>query len=142
MNARERAAKALDLTDDAFARYIVGKVAAAIAAAVEDAVKAKRLFPIQSQRGAAPHPLQIPWEVAELAYSVYSARYGRSQSLERLAERGGFGPGEMDDFLPDWRDRCSKMDDAERRLAFALQHLGNVMVTVDGQTKTLREWTA
>lgn len=65
-----------------------------------------RLFPIQSERGAKPHPLRIPWHIAELAYSVYSGRYGRGQSLERLAERGGFGPGEMDMFLPDWRERC------------------------------------
>jgi hypothetical protein len=68
----------------------------------------ERLFPIQSQRGAKPHPLQIPWDIAQLAYSVYSSRYGRSQSLERLAERGGFGPCEMDEFLPDWREQCAK----------------------------------
>jgi hypothetical protein len=68
-----------------------------------------KLFPIQSQRGAKPHPLRIPWSVAELAYSVYSGLYGRDQSLERLAERGGFGPGEMDEFLPDWRERCDEI---------------------------------
>lgn len=68
-----------------------------------------KLFPIQSQRGAKPHPLQIPWSIAELAYSVYSGEYGRSQTLERLAERGGFGPGEMDVFLPDWREMCSEI---------------------------------
>jgi hypothetical protein len=68
-----------------------------------------RLFPIQSQRGAAPHPLLIPWSVAEKAYSVYSAQFGRGQSLERLAERGGFGPGEMDMYVPGWRDECSEI---------------------------------
>ena len=62
-----------------------------------------RTFPIQSQRGAHPHPVRIPWSVAELAYSVYSARFGRDQTLERLAQRGGFAPGEMDMFLPEWR---------------------------------------
>lgn len=66
-----------------------------------------RMFPIQQQDGAAPHPLLIPWNIAELAYSVYSARFGNGQSLERLADRGGFGPGEMDMFLPGWRDKCS-----------------------------------
>lgn len=64
----------------------------------------ERLFPIQSERGAKPHPLRIPWSVAELAYSVYSAHY--TQSLESIARRGGFGPSEMDMFLPDWRERC------------------------------------
>lgn len=65
-----------------------------------------RMFPIQPQRGAAPHPTSVPWEIADLAWSVYSATYGREQTLERLAERGGFYPGEMDTFLPDWRERC------------------------------------
>ncbi len=65
-----------------------------------------KTFPIQCQDGAAPHPLSIPWGLAELAYSVYAARYGRQQSLEQLAKRGGFGPLEMDDYLPDWRERC------------------------------------
>lgn len=67
------------------------------------------MFPIQCQRGAKPHPLKIPWRLAELAYSVYAADYGKSQSLERLAERGGFGPGEMDMFVPNWREQCSEM---------------------------------
>lgn len=69
----------------------------------------EKLFPIQRERGAAPHPIRIPWSVAERAYSIYSAKYGRDQSLERLAERGGFGPGEMDEFLPGWRDEVSEI---------------------------------
>lgn len=69
-----------------------------------------KLFPIQSERKAKPHHLNIPWSVAELAYSVYSARYGREQSLERLAERGGFYPSEMDELLPDWRNRCDLIE--------------------------------
>jgi hypothetical protein len=81
-----------------------------------------RMFPIQSERGARPHPLLIPWSIAELAYSVYSARYGRSQSLEDLARRGGFGPGEMDMFLPDWRERC----DILRELIAACDRLSKV----------------
>ena len=48
----------------------------------------------------------IPWAVAELAYISYAQRSGSSQSLERLAERGGFGVEELDVLLPDWRDRC------------------------------------
>lgn len=68
-----------------------------------------KMFPIQSQRGAAPHPVSIPWSVAEKAYSVYSGMYGRSQSLECLAGRGGFGPNEMDIFNPGWREECSEI---------------------------------
>lgn len=35
--------------------------------------------------------LTISWEAAERAYAAYVKLYGSSQSLERLAERGGFG---------------------------------------------------
>lgn len=45
-------------------------------------------FPIQEG-------LTISWEAAEKAYQTYSKYYGRGQSLERLAERGGFGKREF-----------------------------------------------
>ena len=78
----------------------------------------ERTFPIQrGERGVKPHPTRIPWHVADLAYSVYSARFGTSQSLERLAERGGFGPEEMDMFLPDWRERCDENARLKARVA-------------------------
>jgi hypothetical protein len=73
-----------------------------------------KMFPIQSQRDALPHPIMIPWSIAELAYSVYSVKYGRDQSLERLAERGGFGPSEMDTFLPGWRHMCSEIEQLKK----------------------------
>lgn len=69
----------------------------------------EKLFPIQRRplrhSDRPPHPVCIPWSVAELAYSVY----GHSQTLERIAERGGFGAGEMDTFLPDWIERCNEI---------------------------------
>lgn len=120
----------------------------------------EKLFPIQSERGAAPHPTQIPWPIAELAYSVYSARYGRDQSLDRLARRGGFGPNEMDIFLPDWRDRCDKIlqltravkdlrllcvrtarakDDDQR--AELIGHANRIAESVGIQPSILREYT-
>lgn len=37
----------------------------------------------------------IPWEVAEAAYRQYSAWFSNGQSLERLAQRGGFGRDEL-----------------------------------------------
>lgn len=92
-------------------------------------------FPIQSERGAKPHPLRIPWYVAELAYSVYSARYGRSQSLDELASRGGFGPGEMDMFLPDWRERCdhtAKLEAVCVEVIESLELIENAFAGTDG----------
>ncbi len=52
-----------------------------------------------------PYPRFITWATAELAYSVYIRHGGSGQSLEMVAERGGFGATEMDKFLPDWRER-------------------------------------
>lgn len=45
----------------------------------------------------------ITWDAHLKAYEGYAAKYGRSQSAERIAERGGFGEGELDKFLPNWR---------------------------------------
>src|SRR5690606_21280140 len=43
-----------------------------------------RTFPIQGG-------LLIPWWAAQRAYEQYARCYGRAQSLEKLAARGGFG---------------------------------------------------
>ncbi len=61
----------------------------------------------------------IPWWVAEQAYMGYASKYGDSQSLKRLAERGGFGIEEMDEFFPDWRDKCSIIKQLEAELVKA-----------------------
>lgn len=49
---------------------------------------ARRWFPIQNVG-------LIPWALAERAYVDYARRHGTEQSLERLAERGGFGLAEL-----------------------------------------------
>lgn len=59
-------------------------------------------FPIQVQsqecrQGSA----EVPLHIAEEAYKEYAARYGTSQSLERLGERGGFGIFELAELLYD-----------------------------------------
>lgn len=51
---------------------------------------------------------RIPRAIAEEAYAAYAKEYpssARRQSLDRLCERGGFGEGELDDFVPGWRKR-------------------------------------
>lgn len=62
---------------------------------------AEKWFPIQSRR---QEKIRVPWSVAEKAYAVYSRRYGNGQSLERLAERGGFGVVELISLLADYDD--------------------------------------
>lgn len=50
-------------------------------------------FPIQADE---KYPrCTVPWWLVEIAYEYYSKQYGTSQSLERLAERGGFGGIEL-----------------------------------------------
>ena len=53
----------------------------------------------------------IPWRVAEDAYREYRKRYGSQQSMERLAERGGFSTGEMDMLYPQWRDAVLRVEE-------------------------------
>jgi hypothetical protein len=59
-------------------------------------MNANRPFPIQGgvkgrQRFA---PSTIPWWLAEIAYKHYKSRWP-GQTLERIAERGGFGRAEL-----------------------------------------------
>jgi hypothetical protein len=62
-----------------------------------------RPFPIQGGDGCRDEAggvcytksSTIPWWLAEEAYRHYSKRFGVSQSLERIAERGGFGREEL-----------------------------------------------
>lgn len=69
---------------------------------------AERRFPIQAEtrpiwRDGGREDMKmytypaftIPWAVAEIAYAQYVAWFGGTQSLERLAERGGFGADEL-----------------------------------------------
>lgn len=61
-------------------------------------IKEKRRFPLMKTGRT------IAWSVAERAYEQYAAGYGTNQSLDKMAQRGGFSVGEMDLFFPAWRD--------------------------------------
>lgn len=55
-------------------------------------------FPLQARlmhHGHRDPPITIPWSHAQEAYAYYASQYGTQQSLERLAERGGFGADEV-----------------------------------------------
>lgn len=51
----------------------------------------------------------IPWSLHREAWDAYAKKYGKNQTAERLADRGGFGTEELDDFIPGWRDRVSEI---------------------------------
>jgi hypothetical protein len=58
-----------------------------------------RPFPIMMDMvcyGEPPkHRCTIPWWLAEEAYKYYVEKFGSSQSLQQLADRGGFGRNEL-----------------------------------------------
>ena len=81
--------------------------------------EADRWFPLQqgSLKKRKPDvgierygPFKVPWALAELAYREYSRLYGNRQSLERLAERGGFGVHEFGNLLSGFFEHDKKYD--------------------------------
>lgn len=62
-----------------------------------DATKLRRA-PVQPSRGV-PFPTSVAWHFHERAWSQYAACFGRSQSAERIAERGGFSAMELVMFM-------------------------------------------
>lgn len=60
-----------------------------------------RRFPMQ--RGP-----DIDWTTAEKIYAMYSALYGTQQSLERLAQRGGFGWKEVEVIQAEFNKRTRR----------------------------------
>ncbi len=50
----------------------------------------------------------IDWETAKKIYKMYSFLYGSSQSLERLAEKGGFGWAQVKYITSDYKKKSLK----------------------------------
>lgn len=63
-------------------------------------------FPIFHHK---PHPTTIPWNLVELAYSVYAAEHGQVESLKELVASGRFSPDVMDSLVPYWREMCDEV---------------------------------
>lgn len=45
----------------------------------------------------------ITWDAFMEAYGGYARQFGHHQPPEEIAERGGFGANELDQYYPDWR---------------------------------------
>lgn len=56
---------------------------------------AGRRAPVQRSRELSKPDGTLSWDEHLLAYEVYAAKYGRSQSAEQIAQRGGFGYSEL-----------------------------------------------
>lgn len=112
-----------DAVRDAEDAEVKRDAALADAARLRAAVAEPKWFPLQSnwqdrgKAGAHPTRRRIPWDIAEKAYGAYAARYGSGQSIERMAERGGFSNSEMDLFYPAWREEAD--ENARLRAALA-----------------------
>lgn len=60
-----------------------------------------KMFPMMQSK------IYITWEIAEKIYDRYKKLYGDSQSLERIAERGGFGWAEVEEIEKRFNSRLS-----------------------------------
>lgn len=70
--------------------------------------------PVQGYEGTIPWPLHLE------AYDAYQKRWSRQTALIDLKGRGcrgGFHVGELDQFIPDWRDRVTYIGRLEKQLA-------------------------
>lgn len=74
----------------------------------------EKMFPIQGKETCNGRDVRIPWGHAEEAYKEYEAQYGDRQSLDRMAERGGFGVFEIIDLLVQRIRRITKNSNAEK----------------------------
>lgn len=81
-------------------------------------------------------PGGIPWPMHLEAYAAYCRQWGKQTALIDLPGRGcrgGFGTGELDGFLPGWRDRIAEMAKLRRErdvLRHSLRYLEDACETV------------
>ena len=65
----------------------------------------KKMAPVQGYPGG------IPWAIHLEAYDAYCKKWSPQPALIDLEGRncrGGFSTGELDEFIPGWRDRVSE----------------------------------
>jgi len=61
----------------------------------------------------------IPWSMHLRAYDAYCKLYGKQEALIDLEGRhcrGGFGTGELDGFIPGWREELSEINKLKKEL--------------------------
>lgn len=84
----------------------------------------KKMAPVQGFTAG------IPWSMHLRAYDAYRKKYGEQKALidlEGSGCRGGFGVGELDDFIPGWRDEVSEITRLNERLEEARKIVGELM---------------
>ncbi len=100
------------------------------------------MFPLQPSRNDSKTlagPDCIEWSLAEKAGNEYRKRYGTNQSLERMAERGGFGWEEMDLYYPPWREEIDDVLKLRERVKVAEVDAGNANRMMERLAADLQE---
>jgi hypothetical protein len=75
---------------------------------------AEKIAPVQG------YPRGIPWSLHLDAYDAYCKKWGPQPALIDLEERncrGGFSAGDLDEFIPGWRDKVSEIGSLKAEVA-------------------------
>ena len=83
-------------------------------------------------------PQGIPWSLHLEAYAAYSKKWAPQPALIDLEGRncrGGFSTGELDEFIPGWREKVSEITALREQLARAAA----VSADKDARIKVLEE---
>ncbi len=67
----------------------------------------------------------IPWEMHLRAYDAYSKKWAPQKALIEGGCRGGFSVGELDRFIPGWREELLEISRLRALLARALEALSD-----------------
>lgn len=84
---------------------------------------AEKIAPVQGYAAG------IPWSMHLRAYDAYCKKYGRQEALidlEGRGCRGGFGVGELDDFIPGWREEVSEINRLKAEIASKSEQIGKL----------------
>jgi hypothetical protein len=90
------------MLEDLFNRTVRGEVTVPQFIDAIEAWSRTRRAPVQRY---APG---IPWSLHLEAYAAYCKKYGPQEELIKGWCRGGFDTGELDMFIPGWRDRVNQ----------------------------------
>lgn len=101
----------------------------------------ERIAPVQGYAAG------IPWSMHLRAYDAYCKKYGPQAAmidLEGRNCRGGFSTGELDDFIPGWREELSelrRLAASVERLRAALKKLPTTIRAASGGAGRVRPWS-
>lgn len=103
----------------------------------EESAMSDKTFPVCRSGG-----MTIPYELAQRAYLVYAKKYGTSQPLDRMGQRGGFYPEELDEFVPGWREELSELNALKKQLGIALESADSMKRTWNAACAEITELKA